>query len=691
MILNANSQTGVISTTLGSDTSINSLNVNGNGTNTIAAGSTLTINAAADSNTSSDSNYTGNAAGQGIVIASAANAFTINAGVTLGGTQKWTNNSANTFTVGGAVAGSASTGARTLTLQNTGAGDTVISGAISDGTNGGNVALVVNSSAAGLVQLSGVNTYTGSTTITAGTLRINGGSQLNNGTYAGNISIASANGGKLIYNSSANQTLSGAVTGAGALTMSGSNTLTISSNSTNYSGATTISSGTLALSFSAANNSFISPIVVNSGATLLFSPTAGDSTIGGASTVNLQGAMNYSVSSSSAYQIWGGLVTVNAPSTIATTGVAGGVAGLYLDGGLAGSANLTVTSNTVGVGLSLRNNNVSGYTGTMTVNGTASTANGGGSGLVVGNRGTNATMPNTNLTLNGTLEMGNTGMGLATGSTSGQTFQINALAGTGAVVSNWLTGTNTTTLSVGNNGGGGTFSGVIADGTSDTLSFIKNGAGTQVLSGVNTYTGATTINAGTLKMDLTSRTDTTSYIRLGAVSIGATGTLELFNTNSTIDNPTGVIANVVASATSFTGSGTINKTGAGYVDFFTQANLSGFTGTINVNSGTLASNGGNWGTGGMTLNIAPGTVFDDRTGAVTVNRLTGSGTVQTSNGAQRLIKYRRPGRQLNVRWLDPKWQRRTSLDQDRRRHADAHRAPTPIPAAPRSAAAARCE
>ena len=80
VILDASSVSGPVSTTLGANTTINSLNVNGNGTNTIASdGSTLTIMAVGDSNTSSDAGptYTGNPAGAGISIASAANAFTI--------------------------------------------------------------------------------------------------------------------------------------------------------------------------------------------------------------------------------------------------------------------------------------------------------------------------------------------------------------------------------------------------------------------------------------------------------------------------------------------------------------------------------------------------------------------------------------------------------------------------------------
>lgn len=86
----------------------------------------------------------------------------------------------------------------------------------------------------GTLVLSAVNTFTGSTTISGGNLRIgnNTAGTLNSGNYAGNISIAS--GATLQIWSSAAQTLSGIISGDGglhkaygsALTLSGPNTYT---------------------------------------------------------------------------------------------------------------------------------------------------------------------------------------------------------------------------------------------------------------------------------------------------------------------------------------------------------------------------------------------------------------------------------------------------------------------------------
>ena len=63
------------------------------------------------------------------------------------------------------------------------------------------------------LSLSGVNTFTGNATISAGTLRISAAGQLGSGNYAGLI----ADNGTLEYSSSAAQTFSGVISGTGNL------------------------------------------------------------------------------------------------------------------------------------------------------------------------------------------------------------------------------------------------------------------------------------------------------------------------------------------------------------------------------------------------------------------------------------------------------------------------------------------
>ena len=105
--------------------------------------------------------------------------------------------------------------------------------------------LSLNKQGVGMLKLSGANTYTGATTISAGTLSVTGSlGRLNSSkyTYAGNI----ANSGTLAMGSSSEQTLSGVISGTGALTKSGSGTLILLGTNT-YTGTTTVSAGTFFL------------------------------------------------------------------------------------------------------------------------------------------------------------------------------------------------------------------------------------------------------------------------------------------------------------------------------------------------------------------------------------------------------------------------------------------------------------
>jgi autotransporter-associated beta strand protein len=138
---------------------------------------------------------------------------------------------------------------------------------------------------------------------------------------------------------------------------------------------------------------------------------------------------------------------------------------------------------------------------------------------------------------------------------------------------------------------------------------------------------------GTLKLDLAGRTGN-GGIGTFDVSIGAI--LNLDNTNTILGGASEFYpANFI-----LTGDGTLSKTNIGSIDFWTGSDLTGFTGTVDVQEGALRINNiGSGGTmGSATLNIASGATFDVRYNAsLAVDQLTGSGTLdQTFDGGSGL-------------------------------------------------------
>ena len=80
----------------------------------------------------------------------------------------------------------------------------------------------------------------------------------------------------------------------------------------------------------------------------------------------------------------------------------------------------------------------------------------------------------------------------------------------------------TSTLTVGNANSNGVFGGVIQDGTTRTVALAKIGSGTQTLTNANTYTGPTTINGGTLKLQYGG-----SILNSAKITVGAGATFDL--------------------------------------------------------------------------------------------------------------------------------------------------------------------
>ena len=102
---------------------------------------------------------------------------------------------------------------------------------------------------------SGTNTYTGTTTIATGTLRID-----SNGGLPTNSNVV--DNGLLLFNNPGTAVVNGNISGPGSLTMEGSGNVILGGNS-NYTGPTTVQLGTITV-----DGSVTSPITVSSGGTL---------------------------------------------------------------------------------------------------------------------------------------------------------------------------------------------------------------------------------------------------------------------------------------------------------------------------------------------------------------------------------------------------------------------------------------
>jgi autotransporter-associated beta strand protein len=172
------------------------------------------------------------------------------------------------------------------------------------------------------------------------------------------------------------------------------------------------------------------------------------------------------------------------------------------------------------------------------------------------------------------------------------------------------TGSGTLTLA-GTNTGENTFAGDITGGTDNSGGLTKEGSGTWILTAENTYTGPTTISNGTLQLGAGGTTGSVT----GDLSIAAASANLAINRSDDLN-----LANAVSGTT-----GSVTKLGGNKV---TLTGVSTFSGTVNVDAGTLALNGGTLGDT-VTIDTDTGSTFlVEDTAEHTVGAITGSGTTQ---------------------------------------------------------------
>jgi len=441
-----------------------------------------------------------------------------------------TNNFVGT-TAGVTYSGNWTLGGNLLTFEtgNTAGKIDIISGVIS-----GTAGLTVSDD--GTLELSGTNTYTGTTTIVSpAVFTIAGAGQLNSGAYGNSI----VNGGTFNYSSTASQSLSGVISGAGPLNVNGGGALTLTGVNT-YSGGTT----------------------VNSGSTLSISA---DSAIGSSTAgLTLNGGCLKNNNSSP---------TLNSSRTI-TLGANGG----YFDAGWAPTNPITINSKLTGSGQLLINldgspvvlaNTANNYTGNTIIgtNGPSYYAPGSQAWLKLGASGV---IPNGSG--NGNVFIYQVYKGLL--DLAGFTQTINGLSGDGTVDNSAGNGS----LSIGNNNQSSTFNGVIQN-TVGNVSVTKVGSGTLALGGANTYTGNTAVNAGTLALNGGS-------IGASVVTVAANATLANVTTNvASIGGATTLNSGALASFTAVGGSPSV----LGKISVTGNLNLNENPLTINVSGAALSA------------------------------------------------------------------------------------------------------
>ncbi|ECH9114570.1 autotransporter outer membrane beta-barrel domain-containing protein [Salmonella enterica subsp. enterica] len=413
---------------------------------------------------------------------------------------------------------------------------------------------------AGTLILNAENTYTGSTTISEGTLIATNVEALGTGNVTDNATLEMNTGGDF----------DNAISGSGQVVKSGDETLTLSG-ANSYTGGTTISGGTLV----ASNVEALGSGDVTDNATLELN-TGGDfdNNIGGTGSVVKSGDKTLTLSGANSYTggttISGGTLVVSNVEALGSGDVTDN-ATLEMNTGGDFANNIGGTGSVVKSGdKTLTLSGANSYTGGTTISG----------GTLVANN-VNA-LGSGDVTDNATLEMntggdfanniGGTGSVVKSGDKTLTLSGANSYTGGTTISGGTLVATNVDALGTGNVtdnatlelNTGGTFDNAIGG----TGSVVKSGDKTLTLSGANSYSGATTISGGTLI----------------AANVNALGTGAIDNRASLLLDASGQFT--VTDLT--TGSGGNTEIGAGStLQATTLTQKSDSTLTINLNSNTV--------------------------------------------------------------------------------------------------------
>ena len=459
--------------------------------------------------------------------------------------------------------------------------------------------------------------------------------------FLGVLGTTTVGTGVTLNPTSGNLYLIGGISDSGNGVTKAGNGVLMLNNSGTFTGALTVNAGTVRVMESNALTS--GTTTINAGAVL---DTSGTTGITGTIVIKGTGATNQGAALYNSMQGTGSL----AASSSITLGAAGnnnigGYGDIVINGSFSGVSG----NNLVKVGpdtLTLAGNN-SGFAGTITVsagvlnNGALNTAPTGGlgSGAVTVNTGTVLNLNGNNFSQ--ALTIGGTGLNLGpNGSSQGALINSSiseAVTSKNSVVSgsnmeqlantaNTATISSNITLSADTYVGSNTFAtggDIIASGIiSGAKALYKVGGDTLTLRGVNTYSGGTVIDYGTLKLDSGGVLST----GLGNITVHTGASLVLDNSGTAVQNR---LNNGTASPVS-----TAYKT----------LTLNGGTFTINGNASTAVTEsvyGISGNTGGIVINNGANIINLVNNGANVTLSATRSGTagpIANANAATVLIK-----------------------------------------------------
>ncbi|WP_441259526.1 autotransporter outer membrane beta-barrel domain-containing protein [Bradyrhizobium sp. 521_C7_N1_3] len=345
----------------------------------------------------------------------------------------------------------------------------------------------------------------------SGSTGLNGDNKLSAGSIAGNGSFSLGASELTVGSNNLSTTVSGVIADGGAsggtggsLVKTGTGTLTLTGANT-YTGGTTFAGGTVSVSADANLGDAAGSLTFNGGTLQVtgtaFNTTARTITLGaGAGTFDIADAANNFVISQS---LNGSTLTKSGAGRLTLTGAAG------FSGATVSAGTLAFLNSSAG-SADITNNAQLAFNGYSTAG--SATIHNTGNVLFDGNSTAgNAQLVNT--TSSAVIDFNTPGPG------SDGKISAGSIAGGGHF------NLNGEELTVGGNNLSTTVTGVLTgNGSMTGTSLVKTGTGTMILSGINTYTGATIVDGGTLAVNGSIASSNSLTVNSGG-TLGGTGTI----------------------------------------------------------------------------------------------------------------------------------------------------------------------